>query len=141
MTEGLFARGAIPVLRAGMAFAQDRQRELVNNIANISNPDYVASDLPVEGFREALASAVSERDRHAHRFLEVRGEGISPRPGGTYAVESVRAGGNLARHDGNTVSTEQQMSRLMENTLWHNGLAQMLTQQYNLVATAIRGRV
>ncbi len=141
MTEGLFARGAIPVLRAGMAFAQDRQRELANNIANISNPDFVARDLPVAGFKEALSAAVSERDAHAHRRFEVRGPGIWARPGGTYAVESVPAGGNLARHDGNTVSPEQQMSRLMENTLWHNGLAQMLTQQYNLVATAIRGRV
>lgn len=140
MTEGLFARGSIPVLRAGMAFAQDRQRHLVNNIANLETPNFEARDLPVADFKGALSRAVAERDAHGHRYFDVRGEGIHRRPGGGYEVDSVRATGNLVRHDGNTVSPEQHMARLAENTLWHNGLAQMLTQQYNLIATAIRGR-
>lgn len=139
MTEGLFGRGSIPVLTAGMAFAQDRQRHLVNNIANLETPNFEARDLPVQDFKLALARAVDERDAHGHRYFEVRGEGIRRRDGG-YEVDAVRAAGNLARHDGNTVSPEQHMARLAENTLWHNGLAQMLMQQYNLIATAIRGR-
>ncbi len=141
MIGGLFGKGAVPVLRAGMAFAQDRQRLLANNIANAETPDYVAQDLPVEGFKKALAEAVADRDLHHPRYFEIQGEGIQPRAGGGYAVETVPAEGNLLRHDGNNFSPEQQMSRLMENTLWHNGLAQMLTQQYNLIAGAIRGRV
>lgn len=139
MIEGLFARGAIPTLRTAMAFAQDRQRLLANNIANAETPGYVARDLPVDDFKEALRRAVAARDVRRARAFDLRGEGIRPRPGG-YAVDPVPALGNIVRHDGNDVSPEQQMSRLMQNTLWHNGLAQMLTQQYNLIATAIRGR-
>lgn len=140
MIDGLLGRGSIPVLRSALAFSQERHRVLANNVANIETPGYAMKDLPVASFKQALTEAVSRRDAAGDRFLALRSDDFRRTPGGSWTADPVDVAQGGLRHDANNVSAELAMSRLMENGLWHNGLSTLLSHEYNLLETAIRGR-
>jgi flagellar basal-body rod protein FlgB len=54
--------GAAPSLEMTMAFAGQRQRIIMNNIANLSTPNFRQADVSPAGFQRMLAKAIDDRD-------------------------------------------------------------------------------
>ena len=101
-----------------------RQRILASNLANVETPGYEAQEVT---FDKALAEAREQPDGAPAALPEVR---PVVRPDPDVAI----------RRDGNTVDLDRQMTKLAENTLWHNGLVQILVTRMNVMKLAIKGQ-
>jgi len=144
LLSSLFERGALPVLQKAMAFAEQRQKVLANNVANFDTIGYKVKDLPVDDFNEALREAVKKRDKRGvgaslevapHRHFRYDRSGrLQTRP---REIQD----NNILFHDQNNRFLEKQLLALDKNSGRHRMLAEMLGQQYNLLRSAIREQV
>jgi flagellar basal-body rod protein FlgB len=101
-----------------------RHRILSSNLANVETPGYEAQEVDFEKV-----------------FAEAREQSAGPSAGVPGIQPAVRPDPDVAiRRDGNTVDLDRQMVKLAENTLWHNGLLQILVNRMNLMKQAIKGQ-
>ncbi|MBI1369505.1 MAG: hypothetical protein GC162_12735 [Planctomycetes bacterium] len=132
MIEGLFNTGSMPALERLVQFTSERHRHLINNIANLSTPNYQPTDLSVSAFEEQLGEAIDAR-RARHGTAQTSTDNTP------FVVEKLHD--NLRFHDGNNRSLENEMKSLAENTMAHNAALEMLKNQFSLLQVAIRGQV
>ena len=109
------------ILNKLMDVATVRQRVLANNLANINTPGFKRQDVR---FQEALASAVEM--------------------GGIDQVKQVKPDIYLdttmpARADGNTVSLEDEMSKMVQNNILFDFSAKTLKAKFMRIHSAIKG--
>lgn len=124
---------ALPALEQSAAFAQKRHLVLAGNIANIDTPGYKTRDLSVEGFHEALKSAVEKPAGTTDRY----GEPMIP---GT--MEQVRDVSNqILYHDGSDVSLEEQVTEISKNQGMHDTAISLMRSQFRTLQVAIQGSV
>ncbi|MBN1846427.1 MAG: flagellar basal body rod protein FlgB [Sedimentisphaerales bacterium] len=144
LLDGLLQRGSLPVLEQVMAFTEARHQVLADNISNIDTVGYTMKDLPVEEFYQALDRAIERRDRAGASAPLAPQDTRNLRwdAGGRLRARSVAAANqNILFQDQNNRSVENQMSQMAQNGLLHNVAAELLRQQYNLLQTAISGRL
>ena len=140
--DGLFGRGAIPVLEKTLAFQEARHTLLVQNIANASTPGYRPADLDEKGFQHLLSAAVQAREaQHPREFRLGRSEEIWTDAEGHLQTQASPVREGQVRHDGNPFNAEREMSRLADNALAHQMTSQLLAGNFQLMELAIRGRV
>lgn len=145
MIEGLFNTGSLPVLERMVQFTSQRHKLLVNDIANLSTPGFVPTDVDPRKFQAVLAKAIDERrqsqggiyngtikpaDTEQMRFTD-----------DTVELTPTNSNDNILFHDGNNRSLESIMKDLAENTMAHNAGIEMIRNQMNLMDMAIRERV
>lgn len=141
MIAGMFNSGAIPVLERVVQFTGARHDVILNNLANLSTPNFVPREVSVESFQHAMGEAIDERRENGGgelemddtRMLDFKPHGIElhPRP----------ANNNILFHDRNNRSLERMMENLASNAMAHNTALRLLNDQFALLETAIRGRV
>lgn len=136
---------AIPALEAGVRFAAQRQRVIVQNVANLDTPDFRQRDLPVAGFREALGRAIDDRRRQwggTRGELEWR-ESTSLRVGndGEPRFLPVEGEAGVLFHDRNNRDVERLMQDIVENVGAFRVSTDLLKSRYDLLRTAIAGRI
>jgi flagellar basal-body rod protein FlgB len=90
-------------------------RILASNIANVETPGYKEKDID---FRKELDSSMKGTEN-----IEVK------------TKETIEGG--MASADGNTVSMEDQIVKMTENTLMFNSLVQMLNKKFSMIRYAI----
>lgn len=144
LIDGLLNRGSMPVLEQVMSFTEVRHKVLVDNISNFDTPGYKVKDLPTEEFFSALREAVTRRDQRG------AGEPLAPRSTrnfkwdsrGRLEAQAVELkDNNILFHDNNNRFVEKQLSDMAQNALRHNVTAELLRGKYELLRTAIRGRL
>ena len=139
--DGMFGKGAIPVLEKALAFREARHALLVRNIANASTPGYRPVDLDEKGFQRLLDAAVREREaEHPREFRLGRSESFWTDDEGRLRTRPAPVREGQVRHDENPFNAEREMSRLADNALSHGMTAQLLAGSYQLLDLAIRGR-
>lgn len=137
MFGSLFNSTTIPALGEVMNFAQARQTVLAGNIANVNTPGYRLRDLSPTEFQKQLKEALAF-SRQSH-------EGMSPGligndPGAP--LRQVRANlENLVYHDDTNIDLEKQVAEMTKNHLLHNFALTVMTDQFQLLQTAISERV
>lgn len=137
MFGSLFSSTTIPALGEVMNFAQARQTVLAGNIANVNTPGYRLRDLSPTEFQKQLKEALA-LSRQSH-------EGMSPGligndPAGP--LRQVRANlENLIYHDDTNIDLEKQVAEMTKNHLLHNFALTVMTDQFQLLQTAISERV
>ena len=141
--ESLFDRGSISVLQRMMAFTEERHQVLANNIANFDTVNYQMKDLPVQEFSEALNGAIERRDKRGSsaEFFVKNTRYVRWNRAGEIQVRPTNIENNILFHDKNNRFVEKQMSEMAKNSMKHTLVADMLRQQYDLMRTAIRGRL
>lgn len=158
MPRGMFLRelataDAIPALEMTIRFAGQRQRVLAHNIANISTPDFQPLDLPVAEFQRTLGEAIDRR-RDAARGGGVQTPGAPHGPlawresrhlrqddrGDLLATPSDPSR-NILFHDRNNRDTERMMQDVAENLSVYRVATDLLKSRYDLLRTAISGRI
>jgi flagellar basal-body rod protein FlgB len=137
MLQGLFASTTIPTLAEVLNFAQARHTVLAGNIANVNTPGYRLRDLSQTAFQEKLKEAIAS----AERIAEPLSPGLaSGQPGDP--MRQVRASlENLIYHDDTNIDLEKQVAEMSKNHLLHNFALTVMTDQFQLLQTAISERV
>lgn len=140
MFEMLFDNTSLPVLQQVMAFSEERQKVLVENLANINTPGYRSNDLAVDEFTSALDDAIRRRDEKTPRRFGME----STRHidfAGRLRAQRIETNGLQNYYDQSNHSVERIMTEMGKNALWHNIATELFRHQSQLLQTAIRERV
>lgn len=135
--------GSAPALEAAFRFAAQRQRLINHNIANISTPNFVQTDVSVPKFQEMLRGAIDKR--HAEGGLgdlNLGGsEEIVPDGHGSFTLDAKTPHGGIMFHDRNNRSLEMLMQDLVENGTMFRVCSDLLKSRSDLMRAAIGERV
>ncbi len=131
----LFSNNAFVALQKGLDATSLRQQVIANNVANINTPGYKTQDVSFEG---ELKHAVDN-------IYEPQLEQTDPRhlPGvrslSSVGINVKTLGGTSMREDGNNVDIDDEMSKLAENNIRYNAMAQLMGSRFNMLRQAING--
>jgi len=137
MLPNLFSSTTIPALGEVLNFAQARHTVLAGNIANVNTPGYRLRDLSQTEFQQKLKEALASSQTSADTLS----------PGVAYSepgdpMRQVRASlQNLVYHDDTNIDLEKQVAEMTKNHLLHNFALTVMTDQFQLLQTAISERV
>ncbi len=141
MIEGVTNGMDLPVLERVMQFASRRQDLIVNNIANISTPDFRPVDVSTDDFQSQLGEAIDRRRGAGGGALEMRSSRQVQVTDGGMELNPGPAGENLLFHDGNDRDLERIMQDLVQNFLVFRTTSELLQNRFDILNTAIRERL
>jgi flagellar basal-body rod protein FlgB len=137
MLSGLFNSTTIPALGEVLNFAQARHTVLAGNVANVNTPGYRLRDLSQTEFQQRLKEAIAA-SRTSYEPLS---------PGLAYSepgdpMRQVRSSlQNMVYHDDTNIDLEKQVAEMTKNHLLHNFALTVMTDQFQLLQTAISERI
>ena len=144
MFESFTNSGGVDVLSRVMTFAGQRHRLLVNNIANLSTPNYLPKDVDPKAFEAELARAIEERNGFSG------GKGKEPLPlqdtkdvhftGSSLILDPKPVHQGILFHDQNDRNLERSMQSLVENVMVYRQSAELLQSRFNMMQNVIRER-
>jgi len=137
MLQGLFGSTTNPVLSEVLNFAQARHTVLAGNITNVNTPGYRLRDLSPTAFQEKLKAAIEQ----AKRGSEPLSPGIAMSQPGDPLREVGASLENLIYHDDTNIDLEKQVAEMAKNHLLHNFALTVMTDQFQMLQTAISERV
>ena len=121
----------LAMLRTRMAWHQERQRVLANNVANADTPKFKPRDLvPPDFGRTAPAAGPAVLVRTDPMHLSASGAG-----GGSPAIDS-RARYQV-RPTGNAVSLEEEMMKVAANQMDYQTVTTLYSRGLGLIKTAL----
>jgi len=136
MLPNLFSSTTIPALGEVLNFAQARHTVLAGNITNVNTPGYRLRDLSETAFQQKLKEALAK----SKQSDEPLSPGLASQPG--EEMRNVRATlENLIYHDDTNIDLEKQVAEMAKNHLLHNFALTVMTDQFQLLQTAISERV
>ncbi|WP_254512052.1 flagellar basal body rod protein FlgB [Anatilimnocola floriformis] len=140
MLPGLLSSTNIPVLQQVVNFSQARHGVLAGNIANINTPGYRTRDMSVEVFEERLKAAIAEANRPGNggRPISAGDLPTSPEDPMRKVSDSLT---NMLYHDDTNIDLEQQITEINKNQYLHNLALTIMSNQMQLLQTAISERV
>jgi flagellar basal-body rod protein FlgB len=135
MISSIFSNSTIPVLQEVASFTQARQGVLAANISNIHTPGYRTRDISVESFQNALKQQIAAQ---REGDFTSPGHPVSPQQEALHKVkESMN---NIVYHDGTNIDIEKQVVEANKNQYMHNLAITIMTNQFQLLQTAINER-
>ncbi|GAB4109098.1 MAG: flagellar biosynthesis protein FlgB [Phycisphaeraceae bacterium] len=145
MISKLFTSGSMQAVERLVEFTGARHKLLAANIANFETPFYRARDLDPQVFQASLRRAIDDRRRSGSGPIDGRLE-MPDTPQARYRDDGVRfkptySDEGIMFHDRTNADIERTMQHLVENTMAHNMGLELLKNQFDLLKTAIRGRV
>jgi len=138
MLPNVFGSTNIPVLQEVLQFSQARHGVLVGNLANVNTPGYRTRDLSLDNFQARLKEAIAASER---------GSTTSQSPGvlTTDPQDPMREVRNtmttLLYHDDTNIDLEKQVAEITKNQYMHNLALTVMTNQIQLLESAISERV
>ena len=125
MIDGLFNNPSYLAAKKTLDAVAVRQEAIANNIANLETPGYKRVDLS-PNFRSELDRAVASGDAKQIDSLKP-----------SLSVDTNAVASSL---DGNTVSLENEMMQMNQNTLTHTLETQMVSSMLMRIKMAISGK-
>ena len=129
--ERLLNQGNAPLLEQVVRFSAARQKLILENAANIGNPNYLQKDLSLDRFQQMLQERVDARrgaPPGSVTFQDI-----------TSDVENPEA--NILFHDRSNQSMEQLMAGNAKNALFHNMMIELMRKQLGSIETALKERI
>lgn len=121
----------LAMLRTRMAWHQERQRVLANNVANADTPKFKPRDLvPPDFGRTAPAAGPAVLVRTDPMHLSASGAG-----GGSSAIDG--RGRYQVRPTGNAVSLEEEMMKVAANQMDYQTVTTLYSRGLGLIKTAL----
>ena len=134
-TNGLF-RNTISLLERSLNIRSLQHRVLSSNIANMDTPNYKAVELAVaeeiNGSQDSAPSIQLVQTQPGHFPLKHD-------PTDHVKLKAAKPPEFSLRGDGNTVDLDRTMGKLAENTLLYKTAAQLISQKFSGLKSAIRG--
>jgi flagellar basal body rod protein FlgB len=129
--ERLLNQGNAPLLEQVVRFSAARQKLILENAANVGNPNYLQKDLSLDRFQQMLQERADARrlaPPGSVTFQDITSE-----------IEEPTA--NILFHDRSNQSMEQLMAGNAKNALFHNMMIELLKKQLKSVESALQERV
>jgi flagellar basal-body rod protein FlgB len=141
--SGLVNRGPIPGLEKMLGFIQARHQMLVENVANVDTPGYKTRHLDTQKFQDSLKEAFEQRrETNSSEFKMPSSDQFHQQADGSMEFKPTTTPvENILFHDDTNMRIEQQMSKLAENAMMQENVAELLRGRFNGLNKAIRGRV
>lgn len=146
MIEGVVNSGALPVLEAAISYASQRQKLIAHNIANLSTPEFIQTDVDPAEFQRVLREALQERRGRAGsagggqgELADVSDGPVSIGPRGVRLAPQA-SGGSVAFHDRNNRDLERLMQDLAENGAAFRVAVDLMRSQSEIMKAAIAQR-
>jgi len=132
----LYANDAFGALNKGLDAAALRQQVIANNIANVNTPGYKKQDVVFEDeFKAAIDNKYIGRLRQTHpRHLP------GAKSSASVDIKVNTLNSTSMRYDGNNVDVDEEMSKLAENNIRFNAMAQLMGGRFNTLRMVIEGR-
>ncbi len=108
------------LLQAGIQAENMRQQAISSNIANLNSPGYRTVDV---AFEDALGKAMNTDGT-------IRADQIDP--------EIVESNTTPVKSNGNDVNLENEIGKMVQNSLKHTTYIRLLRQKYNQIDLAIK---
>lgn len=121
----------LSLLERGLDLVQARQELLVQNVANVETPKYQRKDLD---FEAALQESLRDKKEGVSLRVTQPAHLSSASEPGLREKES----NYWIRQDGSGVDIEQEMSLVLENTLYYQMLARMTSDKLGQLRTVAR---
>lgn len=131
MIASALQSSTIPILEQVVQFAQTRHGVLAGNLANIDTPGYQTRDLSPELFQARLRTAIENREEQHVPISAAALRSSDPFAGAGTSLDGI------LYHDKNNRSLEHQVSAMADNELEHNMALSLLTNQFQLLQSAI----
>ncbi len=124
-------------------FAEQRQKLLAENLANIDTPNYHSQRLDPAAFQASLRQALEDSERAGTRGLKLRDNAqFATGPDGQIRVRpACEPASNVLFHDGTNARLEELLSDVAKNSLSYEVATALLRGRYEGLLRAIRGRV
>ncbi len=141
--ERLTASRTTHALELSARFAEQRQRVLAENLANVDTPDYHTQRLDPRAFQASLAAALERAKPGRADPLELRDNAqFAVGADGAVRVRPVREPApNVLFHDGTNARLETLLTDVAENALHYELATALLRGKYETLLRAIRGRI
>src|SRR5215218_5534947 len=137
MLANLFNSTAIPALGEVLNFAQARHTVLTGNIANVNTPGYHLRDLSQTEFQQRLKEAIAASQKLNQPMSSGAASSLPGDP-----MRKVRNSlENIIYHDDTNIDLEKQVAEMTKNHLLHNFALTVMTDQFQLLQSAISERV
>jgi flagellar basal-body rod protein FlgB len=140
MLPGLLGSTNIPVLQQVLNFTQARHGVLAGNITNINTPGYHTRDLNVGVFEKRLKEAIELSRKRGSSSAPISAGIVTTNPEDELRKVSDSMT-NLLYHDDTNLDLEQQVTEINKNQYLHNLALTVMTNQLQLLQTAISERV
>ena len=123
-------------------FAEQRQRVLAENMANIDTPDYHSQRLDPAAFQTSLRDALSRANQTGQTGLELRGNAqfSTDAAGRATARPVTEPAPNVLFQDGTNGRLEQLVASANSNALSYELATELLRNRLDNLMQAIRGR-
>jgi len=137
----LFHSSALSMAERALTGLSRRQETIASNIANIDTPGYQRKEVTFEDSLRAMLAGdvvpdVSLGATNRHHIIDADAAAASlGGPGGSTPRDVV-----AARNDDNTVSIDEEMTRLVETQMRYQALSQSLGSRIATLRTVIRGQ-
>ncbi len=135
MLDQLFSNDTFVALQKGLDASSLRQQVIANNVANINTPGYKKQDV---SFEDEFKHAIDNK-------YDARMYQTDPRhlPGGSsltsVGIKVNTIGATSMRYDGNNVDIDEEMSKMAENSIRYNAMAQLMSGRFSTLKTVING--
>ncbi len=143
MIDGVTNAEGLSVLERLVQFSGQRHRLIVNNIANFDTPGYRPLDVSVQDFRRQLGEAIDERRTSARPAgpLNIKDSAQIEFSAGSLTLHPTPIGDNILFHDGNDRDLDRTMQDLVENFLTFRMATELMRSRYDILRSAIAGRI
>lgn len=121
------------VLERSLDASSQRQKVLVNNVANVDTPNFKRSDVD---FQQVLEEAIGV-DKNKRLSLKVTSFKHLQSVDATDKSAVVTDGSSTFRNDGNNVDVEREMANIAENNIYYNAMTKSISTQLENLRTVI----
>ncbi|AZT89752.1 flagellar basal body rod protein FlgB [Caldicellulosiruptor changbaiensis] len=127
----------IDFYKKALDYAWKRNEVISNNIANADTPGYKAKDLNFKAFLQAYLNDQNNLELITTDKRHIKAEQSSGTSTKDRAIEILDSSFQM-RLDGNTVDIEQEMGKLLQNSLYFDGVSLQLSREINKWKTVIK---
>lgn len=127
----------IDFYKKALDYAWKRNEVISNNIANADTPGYKAKDVNFKAFLQKYLNGQDNLELVTTDKRHIKGNESLESSAENNAFE-VLDGGFQMRLDENTVDIEQEMGKLLQNSLYFDGVSLQLSREINKWKTVIK---
>ncbi|ABP66857.1 flagellar basal-body rod protein FlgB [Caldicellulosiruptor saccharolyticus DSM 8903] len=127
----------IDFYKKALDYAWKRNEVISNNIANADTPGYKAKDLNFKAFLQAYLNDQNNLELITTDKRHIKAEQSSGTSTKDSAIEILDSSFQM-RLDENTVDIEQEMGKLLQNSLYFDGVSLQLSREINKWKTVIK---
>lgn len=132
----------IGVLHRSLDASSLRHQAISNNLANSDTPNYKPQRVQFEAaLKEAMKEGAipTSRPTVVAKLTNEKHIPFGQMPG--LPIASVSEDNSIVTNENNGVDVDYEMSALSRNSIWYNALVQQTSHEFQLIQTAIKGRV